>query len=346
MVSYKHCDVFAAEVLLTLLLCGSMVLGLQLGSLHISLGMLADVLRDSLAAGFAVNDYADVVFNLRLPRVVLAAAAGMGLALSSVVMQAVLSNPLADPYILGVSSGAALGAVCAIFLGVGAAFGAQCIGICAFGGALLISCLVLMLSGIGGRVTSIRLLLSGMALNAVCSGLSMFIVFIGGNKDGMQSISYWLLGNVANTRWSDVTVLCFVVGGLCLFFFTQSRLLNLLLIGSDSAVTMGVSLHRCSLLYLLLCSLLLGFIVYNTGIVGFIGLIVPHITRIFFGVDHWRVIPLSILLGGLFGIWADLLGRSLIPGVEIPFGVMLALGGGPFFLYLVTVKSYKFGGNT
>lgn len=328
---------------LALVLVASLVAGLKLGYLDISWRELLSRLEDFPAAWHSNEPLDDTIFNLRMPRVVLAATVGMGLAVCGVVMQAILANPLADPYILGVSSGASLGAAVAIFLGAGAFFGAQSIGVFAAGGAFLVSLLVLLMVSSGKRNVSTRLLLAGMAFHAVCSSVTSFLVFIGGNKEGMQSFSFWLLGNVANTKWENIIPLLVLVALLSMFFLAQSRRLNLLLLGEEDAVVLGLDARHWRLVLLATEALLIGFIVYNAGIVGFVGLIVPHISRTFFGADHWVMLPMSMLLGGIVGVWADILGRTLFTGVEIPFGVMLALLGGPFFLYLVVRRSYGFG---
>lgn len=326
-----------------LFLAVSLIAGLKLGYLEISWQQLLACLADFPTSWQSNEPLDDTILNLRMPRVVLAAAVGMGLAVCGVVMQAILANPLADPYILGVSSGASLGAAVAIFFGAGALFGAQSIGIFAAAGAFFISLLVLLLVSAGKGNMSTRLLLAGMAFHAVCSSITSFIVFVGGNREGMQSFSFWLLGNVANTKWENVSVLLVIVVLLSIFFLTQSRRLNLLLLGEEDAVVLGLDAKHWRLVLLAVEALLIGFIVYNAGIVGFVGLIVPHISRAFFGADHWVMLPMSVLLGGIVGVWADILGRTLFTGVEVPFGVMLALLGGPFFLYLVVRRSYGFG---
>jgi iron complex transport system permease protein len=345
MITWMHMKRNNIIPLLILLLFFSILCGLKFGYITFTDKVIFQQLLEYVFDHGATSGEADILLNLRLPRTVLAVCAGMGLAVSGVVMQAVLGNPLADPYVLGLSAGASFGAVCAIFFGLGTAFGAQSIGGCAFIGAFIAAIGVLLLAASSDHLNVSRLLLSGMALNGVFSGASMFIVFIGSNKDGMQSISYWMLGNISNADWDHVIILCWVILLGTLFFVSQFRSLNLLLSGGKSAVTMGVDLRKCSLLYLLVCTLMVGFIVYNAGIIGFMGLVVPHICRSIFGADHRYLVPVTAILGGIFGVWADILGRSLIAGIEIPFGVMLAFLGGPFFLYLVAIKSYAFGGN-
>ena len=224
----------------------------------------------------------------------------MGLSVCGVVMQAIVKNPLADPYILGVSSGASLGATVAIMLGVGAFLGAGSIGICAFAGAFGISLLVLLLSNIGGRSNSIKLLLAGMALSSVCSAFSSFVVYFANDKEGMQTLTYWLMGSLAGAKWQNLFFLFPIVLVSVLFFWTQYRSLNLMLLGDEVSITLGTDLHRRRQGYLLLTSLVIGFVVYASGMIGFVGLVIPHLVRMLFGTDHKKLIPLSTLPSAVF----------------------------------------------
>ena len=185
---------------------------------------------------------------------------GMGLAVSGTVMQATVRNVLADPYILGISSGASLGATFSIMLGLGKLFGPESIGICAFIGSLLVSVLVLMIAG--QKASPIKLILAGMAVSAVCSALSSFIVFSANNKEGMQTITYWLMGSLGNATWSEDIVLLPMVLAMTVLFMTQSRMLNLMLLGDETTITLGVKISMYRKLYIIGVSLIIGFIVY------------------------------------------------------------------------------------
>ncbi len=286
----------------------------------------------------------DIVFFIRLPRTLLALAVGMGLAISGSVMQAIIRNPLADPYVLGISSGASLGATIAVMLGVGAVFGSNAIGICAFIGAFGISLLVQLISSINGRSNSVKLLLAGMALSAVCSAFSNLIVFLSSNKEGMGTIAFWLMGSLAGANWENLAFIlpCIVV--ITLFFITQHRTLNLMLLGDDTATTLGTNLHRYRQLYLLLSAFMIGLVVYCSGMIGFVGLLIPHLVRMAFGTDHKKLIPVSAFLGAIFLIWCDVACRSLIKGSELPIGILTSAIGSPIFVYMLVKKSYSFGG--
>ena len=266
------------------------------------------------------------------------------LAVAGVVMQAIVKNPIADPYILGISSGASLGATVAIFLGVGAVFGSNSIGICAFIGAFLISVLVQITANIGGRANSVRLLLAGTALGSVCSAFSNFVVYIAGDRDGIQTVTFWLMGSLAGAKWENLAVIIPCVFIATLFFCTQSRILNMMLLGDEVSITLGTDLHRYRQVYLVVTALLIGFVVYSAGIIGFVGLIIPHVVRMFFGTDHKKMLPLSALSGSIFLIWADVASRIIIPKSEVPIGILVSMIGAPCFIYLLVRRSYGFGG--
>jgi len=302
---------------------------------------------------FRVGDWAygsgnlyRAVWYLRLPRLLLAAGIGMALAVCGVVMQAIVKNPLADPYVLGISSGASLGATVAILLGVGAVFGENAVGIMAFIGAFTVSVLVVGLANVGGRANSVKLLLAGMAVSSVCGAFSNFIVYIAQDREGMQTVTYWMMGSMAGATWErDGAVLLVAVLGI-LFFWTQYRNLNLMLLGDESAITLGTDLHRWRQLYLLAAAAMVGFAVYAAGMIGFVGLIIPHVMRMLFGTDHKKLIPLCALAGGVFLVWADVACRVMIKGTELPIGILTAMIGAPCFIYLMARKKYGFGGGT
>ncbi|GAX46578.1 FecCD family ABC transporter permease [Pseudolactococcus reticulitermitis] len=288
----------------------------------------------------------NIIWFIRMPRILLAIFVGLGLALCGTVMQAVVQNPLADPYILGISSGSSLGATFAILIGFGSGsflsqFG---IGLGAFAGAMIATLSVLMLSNIGGRMTSVKLILSGSVISSLFGSVSNLIVYLAGNSEGIKTIQFWLMGSLASATWSKLGMLIVPVLLVFGFFLTQSRLLNVMLLGDEAAVTLGVSLSRYRRLYMAMTSLTTGLIVANSGMIGFVGLIVPHIVRGLFGSDHKVTLPLTAVCGALFMIWADLISRILIHNVELPIGIITAMIGAPLFIYIIIKKGYSFGG--
>lgn len=339
---WRNSPVGVLAALLAGLLVVSALLGLTRGVLPLSLGDVAAILVGTPVEAVDAET-ARALLELRLPRVLLAAGVGMGLSLSGVLMQAIFRNPMADPYILGLSSGASLGAACAVFLGVGTALGAASIGVGAFAGAALLSALITVAVG-GMRRDLSYFLIFGIALGAVCSGITGVLIYFGANSTGMDVTLYWLMGSIAAAKMPWVLALLAVVAVVALFFCTQARMLNLMLLGEAAALPLGRSLLPFVRGYLVLNALLVGMIVLNAGLVGFIGLLVPHFTRMLTGADHRRLVPVAVLLGGIVCVWADILGRVLVTGVDIPLGVMLALLGAPAFIVMLARRAYRFGG--
>jgi ABC transporter len=280
-----------------------------------------------------------IVWQIRVPRIILGFLAGSGLALCGCVMQAVVQNPMADPYILGVSAGATLGATGSLFLGVGIVSGFW-----AFLGAGFACFLVLTLASADGKTTSVKLILAGMIVNALLTAFSNFIIAVAGNSDGIMSIKFWTMGALTRAGWKNIGLIAVIVLLATLFFMSQARTLDGLLLGEEAAVTIGIDTFRCRLVYLLVLSLLTGALISACGTIGFVGLIIPHLARALVGTAHRRLLPVAALSGGLFMLWVDALARSLLPNTELPVGIFTALIGAPFFVYVMVRKRYGFGG--
>ncbi|RDY29059.1 iron ABC transporter permease [Romboutsia weinsteinii] len=337
------------SIVLLAILFLSVGLAVTKGSVDISIGEVYEIIfyklfhvgnEDILGSG-AIHD---VVWLIRLPRIILAISVGAGLSVVGIVMQAIVKNPLADPYILGVSSGASLGATIAIMFGLGTVLGSNAIGVSGFIGAFTVSMLVLVISNIGGRSNSIKLLLAGMALSSVCSAFSSFIVYFANDAQGMQTITFWLMGSLAGAKWQEISIIVPIILLGIIFFSTQYRTLNLMLLGDEVSITLGSNLNKYRHIYLLITSIMIGILVYSSGMIGFVGLVIPHIVRMVFGTDHKKIIPIASLLGAIFLIWADVLSRSIIKGTELPIGILTSIIGGPCFIWLMIKKTYGFGG--
>ena len=288
----------------------------------------------------------NIIWFVRMPRVILAIFVGMGLAVSGSVMQAVVQNPLADPYILGVSSGASLGATFAILVGFGTTGILSQFGVSfgAFAGALCASLAVLVLSSVGGRMTSVKLVLSGTVVSALFSAVSNFIVFFANNSEGIKTVTFWSMGSLASANWEKLPLLSVMVLATVLLLCTQSRILNVMLLGDEAAVTLGIQLALYRKLYMTVTALLTGLIVANSGMIGFVGLIIPHIVRGFFGSDYKVALPSTAVLGSLFLVWCDLLSRIVMHNVELPIGIVTSMIGAPLFIYIIVKRGYNFGG--
>ncbi|MFX0547753.1 FecCD family ABC transporter permease [Hathewaya histolytica] len=339
------------SIVLMIILIFSILITVTMGSVDISIkDVYSIIIYKILGVGDAnilsKGPVHDIVWFVRLPRIILAVAVGIGLSVSGIVMQAIVKNPLADPYILGVSSGASLGATLAVALGVGVFFGGNYVGISAFIGAFLISILVLSLANVKGRANSTKLLLAGMALSTVCSAFSSFVIYFTNDREASKTVMYWLMGSLAGAKWEVIVIIFPIVILTTLFFMTQYRTLNLMLLGDEVSITLGKDLHKYRQFYLIVTSIMIGFIVYSSGMIGFVGLIIPHLARMIFGTNHKRIIVISALIGAIFLVWADVLSRIIIPGNELPIGILISMIGAPSFIYLMVSKSYGFGGNS
>ncbi len=276
-----------------------------------------------------------VVMDVRLPRILSAALVGGGLAMCGVVFQGILLNPLADPYTLGVSAGAAFGAALAILLNV-SALGVYSVPVFAFLGAVATLGAVIYLSTGSGGLSSNNLILSGIIVAAILSAGISFLKYVADEQ--VAVIIFWLMGSFASKTWGDVglTAACISAGVSVFLYF--ARELNLMSLGNQMASSLGVDTRRVTLILLATASVVAAVCVSVSGIIGFVGLLVPHIMRLLSGPDNRRLVPLSFLAGALLLLGADTLTRAVLP-TEVPIGVLTALIGGPFFCYLFRRQS-------
>jgi iron complex transport system permease protein len=312
---------------LTLLLGGTFILGLALGSVPVSL-------TDGLwGAGWDATSRA-ILLDLRLPRVILAAIVGWSLSLGGAVFQALMRNPLAEPFLLGVSSGAALGAVAGIILGILFWGG---IPLMAFAGALATITLVLAVARKAGALDPNTLILTGVIVNAFFAAVIMAaLATTAGEK--MHSMLFWLYGDLSRGQFRDFLFLLPGTGACSLALYAMARSYNLIGAGEETASQLGIAVERVKWLSLILVSLMCGLTVAFSGIIGFVGLIVPHLARMAFGSDHRLLLPAAGLFGASFMIGADLLARVVISPSELPVGVITAFLGAPFFLHLLYLR--------
>lgn len=306
--------------LLFLLLCVAIFFGISFGPVTINLKDLFSTQNSE-------------IITLRLTRVILALIAGAGLAVAGVIFQGILRNSLAEPYVLGVSSGAGLGAVLALFFNLSMEF----LPISAFLGASLTMFIVYNLAKINGKVTTQGLLLSGVIVGAVFSSLLLFFVSISPNE-AMHGITWWLLGSlqVFDIKLLVAVAILIIIGIFIAIYL--SRDLNAISLGEEEAHHLGINVETVKKILFIIASLITGSIVCICGIIGFVGLIVPHAARLVLGSDHRAVLPASAISAGIFLILADTLSRIIMPPVEVPIGVITALIGGPVFILLLRKK--------
>lgn len=297
------------------------------------LEILGQRLFDLQPARVVSSAHDSIVWLIRAPRVVLGALVGAGLALVGTALQAVTRNPLADPHLLGVSSGAALGAVIVV-LYLGEFIGLLSLPLAAFVGALVSMLLVLAIASRGGRLESDRLLLAGVAVSFVMMAASNLLLFLG-DHHAASSVIFWMLGGLGLARWELLWLpaLCLMLALLLLLGL--ARALNALMAGEHSAVSLGLEPRRVRLLVFVCASLLTGVLVSLSGAIGFVGLILPHVARFLVGAEHRRLLPVSALLGALFLVWVDVAARTLLAPQDLPIGIATAAIGGVFFVLLL-----------
>ncbi|NUU34099.1 iron ABC transporter permease [Pseudomonas sp. C2B4] len=321
------------------LLLVSCVVSLGFGPARVAVDVVWRILLHKLF-GSGMPDWSagqeHIVWLIRVPRMLLGALVGAGLALIGAVLQAVTRNPLADPHLLGVTSGATLGAVIVV-LHVGEIVGLLTLPIAAFIGALLSMLAVLMIAARHGRLDSDRLLLCGVAVSFVMMAIANLLLFLGDHR-ASSAVMFWMLGGLGLARWELLALpACSVLLGLVLLL-GMARSLNALMTGEQTAVTLGLNARVVRLRVFVIASLMTGILVSISGSIGFVGLMVPHIARRLIGAEHRRLLPVCALLGSLFLVWVDVVARTLIAPEDLPIGVATAALGGLFFIGLMRKK--------
>ncbi len=312
----------------------AILLGVAIGETSLSPSVVYQVLANQLAGAQYPVDPIDqgIVWNYRLARALVAASCGAGLAISGVILQSLLRNALAEPYLLGISAGASTGAVLVSVAGLGA--GAISMTTGAFFGAVCAFALVALLAhaaGSGGLRNSAQIVLAGIAGSQLFNALTSLIITKSGSAEQARGIMFWLLGNLSGVRWSDTLLTtCIAVAGIAVCLW-HARALDAFTFGSESAAALGVAVRRVQLVLLLVAALITAVMVSIVGAIGFVGLVIPHAARFMVGVQHRRLIPASALIGAVFLIAADVISRTLIPGQVLPIGVITALVGAPVF---------------
>ena len=277
----------------------------------------------------------NIVWGLRLPRVCLGMIVGASLSVCGVTMQALVRNNLADPFILGVSNGAAAFATLGMLFGAFSFLGRYSLSISAFLGSAVTIIFVYAISRVKGRINITQLLLSGVAVSMIMDGITSVIKLSAPNALGLHNAEFWMSGSLAGAKWAYLT-LPLIVLILCMtFLMVNYRGLNLLLLGDDSAGALGVNVRQLQKMLVLVASLMAGVTIAVSGTIGFVGLMVPHFTRLLVGGDHKKVLPISALLGGILVVWVDVAARMLIAPEELPVGILTAIIGGPVFIWLL-----------
>lgn len=327
----------APPALALLLLVLAVVLAVSIGSVPIPVPQVIRAIWHGVLGEVSTTSDT-IIWQVRLPRVLTAALVGGALALSGAAYQGIFRNPLAEPYLLGVASGAGLGAALGIVYASSLTFGVPLL---SFVGALLSVFAVIALARRGGRLPIVSLILAGVVIGSLASAATSFVMLQGQEK--AAAVLAWLLGSFALSSWSKLTLLTPIVLVTALILWASSRALNLLQLGDAQATQLGLNVEAVRFALIAVSTLSTAMAVSLAGIIGFVGLMVPHAVRLLLGPDHRTLLPMSLILGGLFMVLADLTARTLISPVELPVGIITALTGAPFFLWLLkrqTTGSY------
>ncbi len=286
--------------------------------------------------------YRVIIMNIRMPRIVVAILVGMGLSASGAAMQGLFRNPMAEPYVLGMSSGAAAGASAAIVLGMGGLFGVYSVPAMAFISAIITIFVVYSIAHTEGKIPTETLLLSGIAVGFFLQATVSFLKLIA-PTDTLRDVVLWLMGSFAGVTWNDAAILALpvMVGLLTLFLLTRE--LNAFQFGEETAMYIGIEIELMKRILLLATSLITAISVSTAGIIGFTGLVVPHVARILVGADQRIQLPVAAICGGIFLVLADTLARSIAQPAEIPIGIITAVVGAPYFVYLLRRRKHAMG---
>lgn len=328
---------------LLVLLAGSAVASVGFGAEPLAWSAVIDALVNRLTGATGDATYDIIVWDLRVPRTLLAIVVGAGLAVAGVGIQTLVRNPLADPYLLGVSAGASVGATAVITFGVLAAAGLWALSVGALLGALGAALLVFGVAMAQGGLTPLRLVLIGTVLSAAFSAIASFLVFRSDNPQAAQSVLFWLLGSLSGAAWNQLPLVAgavVVIGGVLV---AGSGWLDALATSPDTAAALGVPVRVLRIGLFVLLAALVGVLVAVAGSIGFVGLVLPHISRMLVGVRHRAVLPVAALSGAVFLIWVDIFARIAVRPTEIPLSVVTGLIGAPVFLVLMGRRHYRFG---
>ncbi len=335
-------------IIMAVVLGISIIMATRLGSVDVDFDVIKKVVfaRFSRGAGQDIDaSMESILWDIRIPRILTAFIVGAGLTLCGILMQALTKNPLADPYVLGISQGASAGAVSVIMYGYLGFLGPYGRMVGAFAGAVISIVLAMRIASIRNKITATQLVLAGIAVSALFGAITNFMIYhTKTGSDKVKTATYWMMGSLNGSNWEMLfyATIAFVI---CLIVIVLlSRKLDVLLLGEEVAVTVGVDTDKLKIVIIVLSTLLTGVIVSISGTIGFVGLTIPHITRSIVGTKHVKLIPASILVGGTFLVLADMISRVIVAPEELPIGVVSAFFGAPFFLYLIRKSHGKFGG--
>ena len=320
-------NVLTVAMAMSLLLALTVLASLTLGAVHLPLAAVGR----ALASRQAGSEASVIVLQIRLPRILLAILVGAALSVAGTSLQALLRNPLADPYVLGISSGAAVGAIFALWLGGRIAAASP---LAAFVGAMITMVWVYLLGRSGGRLASYTLILAGVITASFLSAVILFMLTLLSTRD-VRGIAFWLMGDLSVTPVTELRILAPAIILAIAGLYAYAKDLNVLLLGAEEAVHLGVNVPRVEMAVYVLASLLTGIAVSTSGAIGYLGLLVPHLCRMFVGNDHRLLLPTAALGGAILLVLSDTLARTALAPAELPVGAVTAVAGAPVFIYLL-----------
>jgi len=337
----KKISLFTSGIILIFILVLAVLISLSVGAAEYPIEKVWNILT-----GHGNDTENFIIFNVRLPRIIADILVGISLALSGVVLQAIFRNPLVEPYLLGISGGAAFGVVIATFLGIFfyvdfLFFGLSSVSVFAFSGGIFAVLITYYVARVRNTTPTLTLLLSGIIVGTLFSALIMIMMTLT-KAEKLHGILSWLFGSFAHSAWDDVRILFPIVIVCTLSFYFFSRDMNAVLFGEEEAKHLGIDTENLKKILILLATLLTSVAVSVAGIIGFVGLVIPHVVRIIFGPNHKILIPFSAISGGIFMLVCDTLARTIAMPIEIPVGAITAMVGAPLFIYLLRKKKYEY----
>ena len=324
----------------SILLIISLSIGISVGAVPVPTSTVWGIILNKFSPDLIEQTWSKgreaIVWDIRFPRTLLAIMVGSGLAIVGASLQSVTRNLLADPHLLGISSGGAFGAILAL-LHTGLFIGLLTVPFLAFLGALFATFIVLMVSRLTSSTSADRLVLAGVAVSFIIMSCANILIFLGDPK-ATHTVVFWMLGGLGLAQWNQL-IYPLVVLLICGFWLSsQARVLNAMTVGDETASTLGINVTKFRFVIFVVCALITGVMVAFSGIIGFVGLMIPHIVRMFVGGDYLRVLPLSALIGAIFILWADIVARTIMPPEDMPIGIVTGLVGGIFFVWLLRRK--------
>ena len=336
---YKHYVLLM--ILLLIIVC---IVAIGLGAVKVPFDRVVKIILSNIGFKFekdwSIVEY-NIVMYLRLPRILLGALVGGSLAIIGVVMQALIRNKLADPFILGVSSGASVFATLGMLFGTFSVFGVYSLPLSAFIGSAITITFVYTISRNRGKIEITQLLLSGVAVSMMMEGVTRFIVLSAPNALGLHNATFWMSGSLASAKWSYLMLPAVILLICLIILMINYRSLNILLFGEETATTLGISVTKIQKLLIFIASLMSGVVISVSGTIGFVGLMVPHFSRMIIGSNHKKVLPFSLIIGAVLVVFVDIIARVAIAPEELPVGILTAIIGGPIFIYLLRKENRK-----